>query len=112
MVSYHIFRLQYCIFWVLYTYGDGGAIAHAVNLRLPTAAVRVRAHFRSWGICRQQSATGAGFLRVLPFSLPILIPSTAPHSLSIVHGWYNRPVIGRRTKWTQSHTTQREEKKD
>jgi hypothetical protein len=50
--------------------------------------------------------TGEGSLRVLRFSLPILIPTTAPHSWSsIIRGWYNRPIIGLRTKWTQSHPT-------
>jgi hypothetical protein len=59
-----------------------------------------------------KSGTGAGFLRVLRFPLPILIPPTALHS-SIVWGWYNRPVNGRRTKWThnQSHPTPRKLKK-
>jgi hypothetical protein len=32
----------------------------------------------SCGICGGQSGTGAGFLRVLRFPLPILIPPTAP----------------------------------
>jgi hypothetical protein len=42
------------------------------------------------------------------FPLPILIPPTVPHSSSsILEGWYNRPVSGRRTKWTQSHRTPR-----
>jgi hypothetical protein len=50
-----------------------------------------------------------GFLRVLRFPLPI-IPPTAPHSASIIRGWYNRPVSGRRTKWTQSHPTPRHKK--
>jgi hypothetical protein len=45
-----------------------------------------------------------GSLRALRFPLPILIPPNAPHS-SIIWGWYNRPNSGRRTKWTQSHTT-------
>jgi hypothetical protein len=45
------------------------------------------------------------FLRVLRFPLPILNPPTASHSSSIVRVWYNRPVSGRRTKWTQSHLT-------
>jgi hypothetical protein len=58
---------------------------------------------RSCGICDGQRGTGAGFLRVLRFPLPIVIPPTAPHSSSIIRGWYNRPVSGRRTKWTQSH---------
>jgi hypothetical protein len=45
------------------------------------------------------------FLLVLRFPLPILFPPTAPHSSSIIRGWYIRPVSGRRTKWTQSHPT-------
>jgi hypothetical protein len=37
---------------------------------------------RSCGTYCGQSGTGAGFLRVLRFSLPILIQLTAPHHLS------------------------------
>jgi hypothetical protein len=77
-------------------------MAQAVSRRLPTAAAWVRAQVRLCGICGGQSGTGAGFLRVLRFPLPILIPSTAPHTSPIIRGWYNRPVIDRRTKWTQS----------
>jgi hypothetical protein len=63
--------------------------------QLPTSAVRVRAQVRSCGIYDGQSGTGAGFLPVFRFPLPILIPSTAPHlSSSIIRGWYNRPVSG------------------
>jgi hypothetical protein len=73
--------------------GQGGrAIAQAVSRRLPTPAARVRAQVKSRGIWCAQSGIGAGFLRVLPFPLPILIPLTAPHSSSsIIRGWYNRP---------------------
>jgi hypothetical protein len=85
----------------------GRAIAQAVSRRLPTAAAWVRAQDRSSGICGGQSGTGAGLLRVLRFPLPILISPTAPHSSSIIRGWYNRPVSGRCTKWTQSHPTLR-----
>jgi hypothetical protein len=47
-----------------------------------------------YGICVGQSGTGAGFLRVLRFPLPIFIPPTVPQSpSSIIWGWYNRPVV-------------------
>jgi hypothetical protein len=68
--------------------------------RFPTAVARVRAHVGSCGIFDGQSGTGTGLLRLLRFRLPTLIPPTAPHSSSIIRGWYNRPVSGRRTKWT------------
>jgi hypothetical protein len=55
-----------------------GGIAHSVSRRLPTAAARFRVQLRSCGICGGHSGTGAGFLRVLRFPLPILIPPTAP----------------------------------
>jgi hypothetical protein len=47
----------------------GSAIAQAVSHRPPTAAARVGAR--------------AGFLRVLMFPLPILIPPIAPQSSSL-----------------------------
>jgi hypothetical protein len=49
------------------------------NRRLPTAAARVRAQVRSCGIRGGLSGTGAGFLRVRRFPLPILIPPTTPY---------------------------------
>jgi hypothetical protein len=65
-----------------------------VSRRLPTTAARVRAQVRSCWICGRQSGTGACFLRVLWFPLPILIPPTAPHpSSSISRGVSKRPVV-------------------
>jgi hypothetical protein len=55
-----------------------------INRRFPTAAARVRAQVRSCVICGGQSGTVAGFLRVLRFPPPILIPPTAPHSSSSI----------------------------
>jgi hypothetical protein len=82
--------------------------AHEVSSRLLTAAARVRVQVKSCGICGGQSGTWKGFLLVLRFPLPIIPPPTAPHSSSsIIWGWYNRPISGQRTKWTQSHPTQR-----
>jgi hypothetical protein len=63
----------------------GSALAQAVIRRLPTAATRVRAQVGSCAICDGQSGAGAGFLRVLRFPLPILIPPTAPHSSSPIY---------------------------
>jgi hypothetical protein len=83
----------------------GRAMAHAVIRQLPTAAARIQALVRACGICGGQNGNRAGFLRVLRFPLPILIPPTAPHSSSIIRGLYNRRNNVRRTKWTQSHRT-------
>jgi hypothetical protein len=100
-------RIQYTAIYVV-----GRAIAQAVSRRLPTAAARVRVQVRSCGICDGQSDTGAGFFRVFRFPLPILIPPTAPlSSSSIIRGWYNRPISGRRTKWTVSPQRKKLKKK-
>jgi hypothetical protein len=61
------------------TVAVGRAIARAVS-------PRVRAQVRPCGICGEQSGNGAGFLSVFWFSLPILIPPTAPHSPSLSSG--------------------------
>jgi hypothetical protein len=56
----------------------GRAVAQAVSRWLPTAAARFRVR-AACGVCGGQSGTGAGFLRVLRFSLPI-IPPISPSS--------------------------------
>jgi hypothetical protein len=58
---------------------DSRAVAQAVSHWLPTAAVRVRVR-AACGVCGAQSDTGAGFLRVLLFPLPIIIPPVYPSS--------------------------------
>jgi hypothetical protein len=71
----------------------GRAIAQAVSRWVPTGAALVRAQIKSCGVCGGQSGTGAGFLRLLRFSLPIYIPPSAPHSSSsLIRGCYNRPM--------------------
>jgi hypothetical protein len=62
---------------ILLTY-FGRAVAQAVSRWLPTAAARVRVR-ATCGVCGEQSGTGAGFLRVLRFPLPI-IPPISPSS--------------------------------
>jgi hypothetical protein len=58
----------------------GRAIAQAVSLRFLNAAALVRARVRSCGIYGGYSGTGASFLRVLRFPLPVRISPTAPQS--------------------------------
>jgi hypothetical protein len=79
---------------------EGRAIAQAVSRRSSTVAAPVRAQVKLCEICDEQSGTGAGFLRVLLFPLPIFILPIVPRSSSssIMWGWYNRPISGRRTK--------------
>jgi hypothetical protein len=51
-----------------------------VSHRLTTVVALVQSQVKSCGICGEPSGTGAGFLRVLPFPQPILIPPNALHS--------------------------------
>jgi hypothetical protein len=57
---------------------NGRAVAKAVSRWLPTAAARVRVRVAG-GVFGGRSGTGAGFLRVLRFPLPI-IPPISPSS--------------------------------
>jgi hypothetical protein len=52
---------------------SGRAVAQAVSPWLPTATARFRLR-AACGVCGGQSGTGAGFLRVLRFPLPIISP--------------------------------------
>jgi hypothetical protein len=54
----------------------GRAIAEAVSRWLPTAAARVQSRVWSSGICGAQSGVGVGFLRVLRFPLPFILPNS------------------------------------
>jgi hypothetical protein len=88
------------------TWHTGRTIDQVASCQLPTAVAQVQAQVRSRGVRVGQSGTGAGFLRVLRFPLPIIIPPTASHtSSSIIRGWYNRPNSGWHAKWTQSEPT-------
>jgi hypothetical protein len=75
----------------------GRALAQAVSRWLPTAAARGRVRGRARGVCGGQSGTGAGFLRVLRFPLPITPINT--------RAWHNRPIGGRNAEWTQLDST-------
>jgi hypothetical protein len=60
----------------------GRAIAQVVSRRLPTAVARVQIQAMSCGIFGEQTGSENGFLRVLRFPLPVLIPPTDPYSSS------------------------------
>jgi hypothetical protein len=59
---------------------NGRSIAQAVNHGLPTAVAQVRFQVWTCGICSGRSGPRAGFLRVLRFTLPLIIPPNAPYS--------------------------------
>jgi hypothetical protein len=59
--------------------GVGRTVAQAVSRWLPTAAARVRI-WAACRICGGQRGTWAGFLRILLFPLPIIIPPISPSS--------------------------------
>jgi hypothetical protein len=61
------------------------AVAQAVSIRLPAAAARVRVRVKSCGICGGQSGTGAGFLPVLQFPLPLIHSTDCSTIITIYH---------------------------
>jgi hypothetical protein len=73
------------------------AVAQTRTRRLPTAEALVPARTKSCGICRGHTGTGAGFLPVLRFPLPLIHSTNCSTVITVYHpGWYNRPVNGRR----------------
>jgi hypothetical protein len=71
----------------------GRDVAQAVSRRLPISTAQVPARLRSCGIFGGHSRTGAGFLRILHFPLPMIPPITQHSSSLIIRGWYNRPAV-------------------
>jgi hypothetical protein len=63
-------------------------LVRAQSPELPIMSARFRSQITSRGVCRGQSDSGTGFLRVL--LLPGLIPSTAPHRRYVVQYWQRR----------------------
>jgi hypothetical protein len=76
---------------------------------------RLVAGFTSWqsgfasgqhvGFVVDKAALGVGFLRLLPFPLPIIIPPSFS-IIIITRGWHNRPTGDRSAEWTQLDSTQ------
>jgi hypothetical protein len=92
-------------------YCCGRALAQTVSHRFPTATSRVRAQVSLCGIYGGQSGTGAGFLLVLRFLLPILIPPTAPHSsLSSGAGTIGQLVAEHQAESVSPHAEKLKEK--
>jgi hypothetical protein len=73
------------------------AKAQAVSRWLPTVVDRVLSWVKSCGICGGQSITGAGFLQVLWFSMP-LIHSTNCSTFIII---YHPGLVQQANKWSQ-----------
>jgi hypothetical protein len=76
---------------------QGRTVAQAVSRWLLTAAARVRARVKSCGICGGQSGTGASFLRVHRFPLPLIQSTNYSTSIAICHPG----LIQQTNKWSQ-----------
>jgi hypothetical protein len=81
-------------------------MAKTINWWLPTAKALVQSKDMS-GICDVLSGTGACFLRVLRFPFKILVPATAPHSLSILQSTLNSLGTDSVGKWVAQETLTR-----
>jgi hypothetical protein len=71
--------LVHNVSWRTWLLTSGRAVAQAVSHWVPTVAARVRVR-AACGVCGGQSSTGAGFLRVLWFPLPIIPPTSHHHN--------------------------------
>jgi hypothetical protein len=72
----------------------GRAIAQVVSRWFPIMVTRVRARFRSCGICGGQSGTGGRFSVSTLVSSANSFPPIAPQPpSSIIWGWYNRTIM-------------------
>jgi hypothetical protein len=60
-------------------HNDSRAVVQAVSRWRPTTAARVLVRAGMCGVCGGQSGTGAGFLRVLRFPLPVISPQFLHH---------------------------------
>jgi hypothetical protein len=85
---------------------------HLILLTFITLVTSDEVQVRSYEICGGQSGTGAGFLRVLRFPLPILIPSTAPHSSSSVVGTIRQLVATYQVDSVWPHPKKQKKKSD
>jgi hypothetical protein len=65
----------------------GRAVAQEVSRRLPTDTAQVRARVTSRLISVGQSGTGAGFIQVLLFPLPLIHPTDCSTIVTIIQGW-------------------------
>jgi hypothetical protein len=81
----------------------GRAVAQAVSRWLPTATARVRVR-AGCGVCRGQIGTGAGFLRVLRFPLPIIPPISPSLSPEVGTIGLLVAVVPSRPNWTPPRT--------
>jgi hypothetical protein len=96
-----------CVFEYIKLRGQGRAMAQVVSHRLPTAAGRVRAQVRSYGVCGGQSwHWGKFFSEYFRFPCQFIFHRLLHiHHLSSGAGTLGQlvPINGRRTKWIQSH---------